>query len=656
MSTLNYRADIDGLRCIAVVSVLLYHFGFGWVSGGYVGVDIFFVISGYLITSIILKECHTQKFSLIDFYERRLRRIIPAAFIVIMATFLVAHKLLFPADYKEYAYSVISTVFYVSNIFFWKQSGYFETASEQKPLLHTWSLGVEEQFYIFFPIFIMIAYRFLPKKILFYGLLFLVLASLALSEYLVSGLAKYEAAFYLLPSRAWELGVGALLAFHIIPNLKIKFLNNITALIGVLALFISIFFYQKITPFPGVYALLPCIGTALLLYAGQNSGGMVTSVLSLKPFTFIGKISYSLYLWHWPLVAYAQYRYGHEISLTQQCLFLVLSFLLAYLSWRFVETPFRNRKFLTRRSIFILTGVATLISTVMAMWVIMNNGFPNRYPPEVAKIAKGTDRFNPLRKTCHFSDLTRAAPSIQTKLDGCVIGDSSQEEISAVIWGDSHADSLTPAVNALLKEVSLKGLQYTKSSCPPLPNTYRLSLRSSQYCYDYNSMMREFILNTEGIKYVFITGRWASYEDNISRSKDGVENLVVSLEVIEESLLELMNDMRKAGKSIVVVGPVPEVNFDVPLCFSKQWAYKDKDRFSCKDITYKEFYKRQENIIPVFEKVRNMGASVVFPHEILCDYESCKVQENGNAFYYDNDHMTIEGALELLPALRGAID
>lgn len=304
-SNLRYRADVDGLRAIAVSPVVLFHAGLQTFSGGYVGVDIFFVISGYLITSLLLKENRSRSFSIITFYDRRIRRIFPALFAVMLLSALAGGWLQTPADFQQFGQSVIATSLFSSNVFFWWKAGYFDSASDVKPLLHTWSLGVEEQFYIFFPVLLFVLYRWYSERGK-YLLVLLALFSFILSVYAVE--TRPSAAFYLAPTRAWELLLGSLLAFDLFPEFNSRILREVGSLFGFGFILFSVLTYSQNSAFPGLRALPPCAGAALIIHSGASGVSYIRNALSIRPIVFVGLISYSLYLWHWPLIVlYKQY-------------------------------------------------------------------------------------------------------------------------------------------------------------------------------------------------------------------------------------------------------------------------------------------------------------------------------------------------------------
>ena len=341
----KYRPDIDGLRALAILPVLLFHADLG-CTGGFVGVDVFFVISGFLITSLILKEINSDAFSLIRFWERRIRRIIPALIVVIAVTLLAGWFLYLPEDFCSVGKSVMAQVTLMSNVYFWRLTGYFAAGVDTKPLLHTWSLAVEEQFYVFFPlllIFLARMKRFSFAKTIFW----LGIGSFVLS--VIGSYTKPAATFYLLPTRAWELMIGAFLAA--IPEKQVSnpWLNETVGLTGLGLILFSILYYSQDTRFPGLAAIPPCFGAAMIIVSGSGKSTLIGRVLTLRPSVFIGLISYPLYLWHWPLLVFSKYLAIKPQSTEIRVVLLMVSAALATLSWKYIETPFRKRRIVHER-------------------------------------------------------------------------------------------------------------------------------------------------------------------------------------------------------------------------------------------------------------------------------------------------------------------
>ncbi|GCL63479.1 acyltransferase family protein [Pseudaquabacterium pictum] len=376
---MKYRPEVDGLRAIAVLSVILFHAGFEWVRGGYVGVDIFFVISGYLITTLILSEHAAGRFSLATFYERRARRILPALFFVMAVCIPFAWFWMLPYQLKDFAKSVLSVLVFSSNVLFWRESGYFEAATELKPLLHTWSLAIEEQFYVVFPLVVMVTWR-LGRRALPVLVVLALITSLGLAEW-ASRKGIIVANFYLLPTRAWELLIGSAVAMYLLRHpQRPSPLAGAGALLGLVMVLFSILRFDRTTPFPSLLALVPTVGAALMIVFAQ-AGGLVYRLLASPPAVGIGVISYSAYLWHQPLFAFARLMLPDPSRPGWLYAALIAATLaLGWISWKHVEQPFRGRGWLSRRQVFLGALVGSLALAAVAVPMVMANGVISRFP------------------------------------------------------------------------------------------------------------------------------------------------------------------------------------------------------------------------------------------------------------------------------------
>lgn len=431
----RYRPEIDGLRSVAVVPVILFHAGFESFGGGFVGVDVFFVISGYLITSIILAELAAGSFSVANFYERRARRILPALFLVMAASSAMAWAVLFPSDLESFSRSLIATALFSSNFLFWSQTGYFDTTAELKPLLHTWSLAVEEQYYILFPLFIMTIWGLARSKTA------VALALLAVLSLLTAEWGTWhhpEAAFFLLPFRLWELALGALSSVYLSEHHR-RFergIAQIGSLVGVSLILWAIFVFDKNTSFPGFYALAPTVGTTLVIvFASANT--LVGSLLSSRLLVGIGLISYSAYLWHQPLLAIARYRSVAEPPIWIVIGICALTFCLAYLSWRFVEVPLRRGRSYTRRDILLASVTGTAVAVTLGLAGVLSKGFEGSFVASLSDRQRGVWHSNVSevveRGGCHFR-MTPVTPGLIEKFAAC----AEKHGQALMVLGDSH--------------------------------------------------------------------------------------------------------------------------------------------------------------------------------------------------------------------------
>jgi len=398
-----YRPDIDGLRAVAILPVILFHAGFDVVRGGFVGVDVFFVISGYLITALIFKEREVGVFSLVQFYERRARRILPALFFVIFCCLPLGWFWLLPNDLHLLADSMIAVVLFVSNVHFYKETGYFAPDAELQPLLHTWSLSIEEQFYLLFPLLIIAFWRrgrrFLGWLIASIAALSLLIAQFGghLSDLgaLIAGEAPFTSlpdyGFYLLPTRAWELLIGALIAWYLSSREGHREGNDILALLGLASIIYAVLAFDDLTPHPSIHTLLPVAGSALIiLFATPKT--ICARLLSMPPLVGIGLISYSVYLWHQPVFAFFRIQGPDTTSPLIFFMLTLLSLGLGWLTWRFVERPFRDLKRFSRRQVFRYSALGAGVILSVGLSGIIFEGFINRYPDDVRSLVAATDK------------------------------------------------------------------------------------------------------------------------------------------------------------------------------------------------------------------------------------------------------------------------
>ena len=626
-----YRRDIDGLRALAVLAVILFHTKDDLMRGGFAGVDIFFVISGFLITSILKRDLHQGSFSIAEFYERRARRILPALLTVITATLLVFSMSLFPADYMEATKSAIAAIFSVSNIFFWHSIDYFAPASQEMPLLHTWSLGVEEQYYLIFPVLLFYLDKFFPEKRVAIILATLGLLSLAFAEY--ASRAHPSFAFYWLPARFWEMALGGLLAYlpHRASSLKI---SNSLSIAGLLMIVATYTFYDDKTPFPGIAALLPCIGAALLIIA--RDGFISDKILGNAAMNAIGRMSYSLYLWHWPVLAFWRTRFEEQTTIEAICALLV-TFILAWLSWRFVETPFRNRAFLTRKQVFGFSIAAMLALTSAASFIVVKDGIPARFTDKVLAIAGAANDY----KAVVYEQCIEPA---NRQDENCYFGDSAQKKVTAVIWGDSHAGANYPAIDAFAKEHHIRGIKFTKSSCPGFTGDYEFK-HSDAPCRDFNKRVLEFIIADKNIRHVFFAGRWAPVIDTLSF--EGTRD-----NALYKALSHTAEQLRHKGKQSYFIASEPEFEFNPPRCLSRRAAFGDGS-FTCRLTTLNEYLEHEKLSLPVFSALAE-NYPVFFPHSVLCNKKECQVQNGDDVLYFDDDHLSRKGALYIVPGLTKA--
>lgn len=492
---LSYRPDIDGLRAVAVLPVLCFHAGLG-CPGGYVGVDVFFVISGYLIGSLILREIEAGSFRLVRFWERRIRRLFPALALTLAATAAGACFLFIPTHLEETGEALIAQPLLVANFLFWSKSGYFETASEYQPLLHTWSLAVEEQFYLLLPLLLVpLARRGKKAVVSVTALLFA--ASLAWSIY---GTARHpSAAFFLLPSRVWELGLGLALALFPRPGFGTPLRNTLAAAAGLAAILVPVFLYDEGTPFPGSAALVPCLGAALVIHANPSASGPCGRLLASPLPVWIGKISYPLYLWHWPVLVFARYRWIGAPELPLACGAIALSFLLAWMTWRWVERPVRERRVLARPRPLVAASLACSAAfiTIGAIYE-ETDGFARKGDP-------GAETVNPSAPPVKGFYSMR---NWEQRGGPFLAGSRDEGARKLLLWGDSHAMATLPVLDELGREHRVSIHAAIEPGNAPLFGTR--SARIALDGADYGPAV-EKLVESGDFDAVLLLARWPVY-------------------------------------------------------------------------------------------------------------------------------------------------
>jgi peptidoglycan/LPS O-acetylase OafA/YrhL len=630
--------------------VVLYHAGVPGIAGGFVGVDVFFVISGFLITGIIRDELRGPGFSLLDFYERRARRIMPALFAMLAVCFLVGFILLIPRQLVDFAKSVLATATFSANLWFWRLfDSYFATSADYAPLLHTWSLAVEEQFYLFFPLLLMALSRrsstSLVRILVACAVLSFALACLGVER-------GSRATFFLLPTRAWELLVGSLLALRPLA-LGPRWQRELLAAVGLFAILITMVVYDRHTPFPGLAALPPCLGAAALIGAGASGESAVGKLLSLRPVVFVGSISYSLYLWHWPILAFMRLRLqSTELPPTLVCVAVLGSFALATASWAFVETPFRERARFSRRAVFTLSGAGTAAVLVAAAAIWLGKGLPQRLAPELALLAAGSDDKNPRQQEC--LDATPAQGL-------CHLGAESHGSVDFLFWGDSHADALSPAVDLAAQRSGRTGLIAARSGCVPLLGVDRdapFTGRSSFYseCRAFNDAVFAMLQRRTDLHTVVLSARWAAYQTSdfigvpvqvgfMTDDAHHHESRATNAVVFEQGLKRTVDAIVQTGRKVLIVGGTPEPGWDVPtkLYLHARWG----DALPA-GLTSAAVARHNAGVEAAF-------ARVVKPPEVtevpllptLCPGD-CLTTYHQHAVYFDDDHLSTFAVRELL--------
>ena len=647
---------------MAVVPVVFFHAGVPGFGGGFVGVDVFFVISGYLITSLISEEIRQGRFSIVKFYERRVRRIFPALVLVLVVSSALAALLLMPSQFETFAKSLFATMLFASNVLFWQQTGYFAPSASEQPLLHTWSLAVEEQFYVVFPLMLFVIHRWFKGHWVAW-LTPLAVLSFALSVWGVSH--DPATTFYLAPTRAWELLLGSLLALEAFPHLPDRLVVEILAVAGLGLIAFGVCALSATSPFPGLNALYPCIGAALVIYSGQAAPTYCARLLGSGPLVFIGLISYSLYLWHWPLLVFASLWSIVDLTPAQTAGVIGLSFLASILSWKFVEAPFRRPGgVFARQGLFYAATVATSVLAAFGLYGQFTQGWPDRMPASVVKIQAYSSSINPRREACFQWPGHKIPPS-----QACDFG--AEVPASTVVWGDSHADALINTIGKVAKKHNAAVKFLGSSSCAPVLGLERVDPAYS--CASDNNAATEYILGNDHISTVIMIGRYALYveglTDDLGPAERGgstsaayitdVDRNVSGLEgrrhLFQAQLEKTVETLLNAGKRVVLVYPVPEVGYDVPPTLARMaLERRPLDSFTTPLSAYQY---RQRFIVEALDGLGQSRQLVrVYPSKSLCDGARCIVYANGEPLYRDDSHLSLAGADFVAPLFDAAFE
>jgi peptidoglycan/LPS O-acetylase OafA/YrhL len=635
----QYRPDIDGLRALAVLAVLVFHIDPVLLPGGFLGVDVFFVISGFLITSIIAREIQAGEFSFVRFYERRIRRIVPALVVVLVATTLAALVWWFPAELESYSKALKFVMLSLGNVHFLDAfQDYFNDEARRAPLLHTWSLAVEEQYYFVFPILLFFLFRGLKNwrrvTLILTGLLFL---SLGLCVW--RGIDSPMVSFFLLPFRAWEMLVGSFLAMS-----RFRVSNEKTAsyegVIGLGLVLGSFVFFAERQFVPGLSALPSCVGAALLLRSGARPESVIAKVLSWKPLVFVGLISYSVYLWHWPLIVFAKSLWGEgRHGLRAPSLFAV-SLLLGWASWKWVEQPFRRPQKIGAKGVWLFWGATTVSLLLIGAGIREAEGLPRRFPVQVRELLEFKERRSKLKPDNKKHLDPKRAP---------VYGDDSVKP-SVALWGDSHAEALIPELDRLAKEDKKSFKYYGFPGQPPVSGLTRVLDGPVEKRAIYTEKVLEEITGDAAISVVVLHGRWSVL--NRGRNESPNEGLFPiyqrtfhGSEELDAYYLErigyTVDKLLAAGKRVIFVGPVPEIGVDVPDLLARQamWGENLSTTAKCGD-----FARRHGYLLDALNSLKKRdGVLVILPHERLLTGDDAKISFEGKPLYRDDDHLSEAG-------------
>lgn len=648
----KYRPDVDGLRAIAVLGVLCFHSGFTAFQGGFVGVDIFYVISGYLITSLLVRDIVEDKFSIVSFYERRMRRIFPALFTVLFFCILATSVLFDPKEMTAFGQTLLATTFFVSNFYFWRTAhplGYFDTEVNSKPLLHTWSLSVEEQFYVIFPMLLFLLFRWVRPRVRIW-LVLLTGASFALNLWATHH--KSVLAFYWFIPRAWELLIGALLAVKVLPPLRNRAAREAASALGLTMIVSALFLPVYHWAFPGYVVLIPCVGSWLVIYAGEAGQSLAKTLLSFRPLVFVGTISYSLYLWHWPIIVFSKHLPFHFTDRTDTTLVIVSSIVLAFLSFEYVERPFRGSSSLfSRRQIFAFGAVASALTASFGSVAYFSHGILERYDPQTRQlVAANLQRADDFDESC--SNWKKEVHSL-ADIKLCTLGDQAPHKI--MFWGDSHVEQLYPAIKQLYADGSLSKhgvVLAVENGC--LPDQYVNNTGYGFHC-DLIAKFAMMRAKQDDIDTVFIGfSTWwvARYDKYFCTATAGEcqKVLLTSDDASNRFLADLSEEIRglqSQGKQVIVCLPFPSFDRLIPeVQINNAVLGRYGLSVDAKEITSPSL---RAQVISVAE---NAGAEIFDPREVLCQGQQCLSEIDGVSIYKDDNHLAPSGARVLAASLR----
>lgn len=643
---MTYRPEIDGLRAISVLAVILYHAGAGWLSGGFVGVDVFFVISGFLITSIIAQSLEQKQFSYLSFYARRAKRLLPAAITLLLATVVFGALILSPEKYYELAKSAVYANLFMANIWFMEHSGYFDTSTQISPLVHMWSLAVEEQFYFIYPFVLVLAYKLAKFKGLLWTIVAIIISSFSLNLLLINDKPNFT--FYMLPTRAWELGLGALVYF--LPQLKSDKLNMLLSILGISAIVYALLAITQHNAYPGFLALIPTLAAAALIYSLHGSKNIVKIALASKPMVLIGKTSYSAYLWHWPIIVYYRiYINERAFNAAEVLALIIVSMLAGYLSWKYIENRYRYRDIKTGKLLKI-AGYATLGSVLMISSVLATRGFGIRVSDELAAISN-----NKLMRSLPCVENIRPFEQIDEQF--CVIGVPWQEaKQKGVVWGDSHSLHWGQVLHQQAKRLGLS-LVIAPRNCPAYLNSEYIRSHYPKYpnfsedCSFRNQQTLRWLKKNNDVDLVILASAWSGqlrmhYTEQQTQNKTNTSlyerRPEVGAALAQVAFTRLLSELKT--KKVLVIADIPRPNKNLNECAFAESTILLRSR--CTEDKYKylkasevrAWHSYSDELIQQVATEHN-NVTAIIPSELLCQADKCRTYINGELIYRDDNHI-----------------
>lgn len=644
---MKYSGKIEGLRGLAVIAVIIYHAAHQLLPGGYLGVDIFFVISGYLMSKIIYEQITNNEFSFTKFYIKRARRLLPTLYVVLFFTYLGGWRFLVPSEFKELSQSLFATLILMSNYFFMVKSGYFDVSVDLKPLLHTWSLGVEEQFYLLFPISM---YYFGKNKNYSKAIFIAICLSFVLSLIVANKYPNIN--FYSLATRIWQLLFGALLGLFSLKgaeyvnklNNNSKRIKNTLSVVAMSILIGSLVLINNTKQIPGWLSLFPILSCGYIILCVDDHS-VAGRLLNLSVIRFFGKISYSAYLWHQPVFAYFRQYYGDSKNLDIAVLSMIIILILSYLSWKYIESPFRNDAIVSEKRFKFQLILMSVLLMSLAIWGILSDGIPNRInlPKSVAQSFSRTSRLNECADKLHA----------HKREDWfCSLGVKGKPEFMVI--GDSHALSLLDVYDEIAKEDNYNGILVSNSGCPPLLGIY--ALRSDQdhvNCHDINERIYKFAYENK-IKEVILVGRWSYYTDGGYDGSDvsylGIQNnsdknIINSRIAFQYGVNETQKRYGAIGVKPYVIEQIPEQKYLPGFVFQRtsiadqndvNFTLENYSTLMSNHIKLQEFTRREFNKYSTY--------NVISLDKIYCNSKYCPIGVKDKSYYFDKNHLSVAGA------------
>jgi peptidoglycan/LPS O-acetylase OafA/YrhL len=626
--TIKYRADIDGLRAVAVLLVLAFHFDLAIAtSGGFVGVDVFYVISGFLVTSIIKRRMDQGRFSFFDYYVGRIRRLAPSLFVTLILVIGAAAFLSLPTELYELGKELLLAQFYLANMYYWKYFNYFH--SEDVLLLHTWSLAVEEQFYLCYPLIAFLTYRYCRRHF------WTVLAVLCAVSFVLNVAFVYEspnASFYLLPMRAWELLLGSLIPIVHAKLPRSNRVDEFIAICGVGLLVLAVVAYDDQVHFPGFYALLPTLGAVFLILSGTGSTTWSARILSQPLLVYIGQISYALYLVHWPIRVYAQRLLQSEYSYGWRIAMLGASFLLAMLLYHLVETPIRKGRAFTS-TWRLTTGYAAGLAATAGIFLVIysTDGLPARFPERVTVIESYANDRPADMYECSFEQ----PRALSQKDDFCRIGAPDAEQ-TWLVYGDSHAWATFAVFDRWLAERGLAGVFRFQYSCPPMLGIHLLG--DSGTCNLFNSRVAGFLAAEDTITDVILVSAWHQVVQGLlTRDPDTRLDSEAAKRFFRQQFAASLGFLHEHNKRIHIWEPLPGARASVPSSLAQ--AELGRGAF---DLTYtrSEYLENFDYFFAALAESEHLITQKFSPSAVLCASGRCAVTIDETPAYFDRHHIT----------------